>query len=167
MGLFNSGKGFDIDLKFGQKGEYYTAELMLGFRKIEIKTERIQSGRVSYEFACRGKLSGLTTSDADAWFNQLIFSKRGIGSWHGFETMQLRRNLLWCVERRVAKLLDGGDRDFDGGPRVSDLILMPVNQMSLLDRPLEDNEDPREIMQRFTAFATARKRPEHIFRRPA
>ena len=63
---FNS--DFRYDLEVGQLQEKWLAEL-LDSKKIEVKRDfkASQTGRVFVEFFCRGKASGISTTEADFW----------------------------------------------------------------------------------------------------
>lgn len=73
---FERGKKFDIQLS-----EALTAERKLGaifevgkIEKIELKTESWlweRSGNIAIEYASRGKLSGISTTEADYWVHEL------------------------------------------------------------------------------------------------
>ena len=63
---------FTHDLKFGQKGESVVAEILQISEddKIEVKSERNiwkDTGNVFVEFYCRGKPSGIATTEAKWW----------------------------------------------------------------------------------------------------
>ena len=63
---FNS--DFKYDLKVGQLQEKWLAELLQS-KKIEVKRDfkASQTGRVFVEFFCRGKPSGIDTTEAEYW----------------------------------------------------------------------------------------------------
>jgi len=62
-------RNFDIDLRYGNEGEQLVLQLLNGGKKIEVKTDRMahKTGNVAIEFKCRGRLSGIATSEADYW----------------------------------------------------------------------------------------------------
>jgi hypothetical protein len=62
-------RNFDIDLRYGNDGEELVLQLLNGGKKVEVKTDRMahKTGNVAIEFRCRGKLSGIATSEADYW----------------------------------------------------------------------------------------------------
>tara|TARA_S200002703_G_scaffold154681_1_gene157904 strand:- start:122 stop:472 length:351 start_codon:yes stop_codon:yes gene_type:complete len=63
---FNS--DFRYDLKVGQLEEKWLAELLQS-KTLEVKRDfkASQTGRVFVEFFCRGKPSGIATTEADHW----------------------------------------------------------------------------------------------------
>ena len=63
---FNS--DFRYDLKVGQLQEKWLAEL-LSSKKIEVKRDfkASRTGKVFVEFFCRGKPSGISTTEAEYW----------------------------------------------------------------------------------------------------
>lgn len=63
---FNS--DFRYDLKVGQLEEKWLAELLQS-KTLEVKRDfkASQTGRVFVEFFCRGKPSGVATTEADHW----------------------------------------------------------------------------------------------------
>tara|TARA_R100000773_G_C4200767_1_gene103353 strand:+ start:250 stop:606 length:357 start_codon:yes stop_codon:yes gene_type:complete len=64
--LYNN--DFSHDLLVGQVAEQFLGELLQN-KKIEVKHDKIahRSGRVFVEFECRGKPSGITTTQSDFW----------------------------------------------------------------------------------------------------
>jgi hypothetical protein len=62
-------RNFDIDLRYGNEGEELVLQLLNGGKKVEVKTDRMAhiTGNVAIEFRCRGRLSGIATSEADYW----------------------------------------------------------------------------------------------------
>ena len=68
-------KKFDIDLEFGQQWEKYIDDLFCGAKKAEIKTERDKwqkTGNICIEVESWGKPSGLETTEADVWVQNLV-----------------------------------------------------------------------------------------------
>jgi hypothetical protein len=72
-------KKFDIDLDFGKVTEKKLAEAFEGKSKLEVKTERWQgkatqwkrTENIAIEIRDRGKLSGLSTTEAELWIHML------------------------------------------------------------------------------------------------
>lgn len=64
--LYNN--DFSHDLLVGQIAEQFLGDLLQN-KKIEVKNDKIahKSGRVFVEFECRGKPSGITTTQSDFW----------------------------------------------------------------------------------------------------
>ena len=76
-------KKFDIDLKFGQQWEQHIDEVFSGAKKAEVKTERDkwqQTGNICIEVECWGKPSGLETTEADVWVQNLVKDGRLLAS---------------------------------------------------------------------------------------
>lgn len=59
---------FRHDLTIGQGAENFLGKLLEG-KKLEVKMDRIahKTGRVFVEYESRGKLSGISTTEADYW----------------------------------------------------------------------------------------------------
>ena len=72
--ILNKDKRFDIDLAYGVVFEQAVAD-MLQHSKIEVKTERdlwIKSNNIVIETSSRGKPSGISTTEAEYWFHNLV-----------------------------------------------------------------------------------------------
>ena len=60
---------FDIDLKYGQIFENKLSDIFKN-KKVEVKTERNmwrKTGNIAFEYECRGKMSGISVTQADWW----------------------------------------------------------------------------------------------------
>lgn len=120
---------FDLDLKFGQQGEQWLRTLGApGGLKIEVKTERDQwfsTGNLVFEYRCRGKPSGVSTTEADFWVQ--ILSKDGVVyGMMGWPTAQLKAFLRTVVKRPGdygARLVNGGD------DKASEMVVIPISQL--------------------------------------
>ena len=69
-------KGFDIDLEFGKMGEKFVSEVFEGNSKVEVKTERDiwkKTGNIVIELRCKGKPSGISTTEATVWIHLLAY----------------------------------------------------------------------------------------------
>jgi len=69
-------KGFDIDLEFGKMGEKFVSEVLEGNSKVEVKTERDiwkKTGNIAIELRCKGKPSGVSTTEATVWIHLLAY----------------------------------------------------------------------------------------------
>ena len=67
---------FDVDLEFGQTWEKHIDEMFSGAKTCEIKTERdiwSHTGNICIEIESRGKPSGLATTEAELWVQNLEF----------------------------------------------------------------------------------------------
>ena len=76
-------KGHDLkveeDILFGKIGEEFTKELFEGNTKIEIKTERDiweTTGNIAIEIRCKGKPSGISTTESSVWIH--LLSVKGV-----------------------------------------------------------------------------------------
>lgn len=120
---------FDLDLKFGQVGEQWLKMLgSPGGIKIEVKTERDQwwsTGNLVFEYRCRGKPSGVSTTEAEFWV-QLLSKDGCIVGMMGWPTAQLKAFLRNVVKRPGdygARLVAGGD------DRASEMVVIPISQL--------------------------------------
>ena len=69
-------KGFDIDLEFGKMGEKFVSEVLEGNSKVEVKTERDiwkKTGNIAIELRCKGKPSGVSTTESTVWIHLLAY----------------------------------------------------------------------------------------------
>lgn len=109
-------KNFDIDLRYGNTGEEHVLALLNGGKKVEVKTDRMahKTGNIAVEFRCRGRLSGISTSEADYWAFVLCNNKITIF----IETEQLRAIARLYYEKGYIK--QGGD-DY-----ASEMIILPL-----------------------------------------
>lgn len=102
-------KKFDLDLQYGQIREEMVAD-MLQNKKIEVKSERDvwqNTGNIAIEYESFGKPSGIKTTEADYWFQNLCIGDETYCTLV-FETKNLRKiidNLDY--ERKVR----GGDKN--------------------------------------------------------
>ena len=98
---------FDIDLNWGQQWEKYIDNIFSGATKSEVKSERDQwhrTGNIAIELACRGKPSGLATTEADIWVHNLIKNDEHICTLM-FKTDKLREMIIEMAPR----IINGGD----------------------------------------------------------
>lgn len=110
---FNS--DFKYDLQLGLKGENLVYEI-LSNKKIEVKTDlqANETGNIYIEYESRGKLSGITTTQADYYCfvlsnENLIF----------VETNKLKQ---LCKQKGLRRV-PGGDEDTSMG------ILLPIKEL--------------------------------------
>lgn len=95
------------DLEFGQlQGEEYIVKMMSG-SKVEVKADRmtLDTGNLYFEYECRGKLSGISTTKAD----YLCYK---VNDWMvlTFEVVKLKEALKVLVKNGEAKMdVKGGD----------------------------------------------------------
>ena len=116
---------FDLDLDFGKVGEKYIEQLLEGDGRIEVKTERdiwATTGNIAVEVRCRGKLSGISTTDARTWMHLLSVNNVIKG---GFimSVKQLKARIKELHESGDARLVMGGDDD------ASQMVLLPINKV--------------------------------------
>ena len=67
---------FDHDLEFGRLGEDFVEAFQSKNTKVEVKTERDiwkTTGNIAVEIRCRGKLSGISATEAETWIHLLSY----------------------------------------------------------------------------------------------
>ena len=113
---------FDIDLDFGKVGEKDVENLLEGDGKIEVKTERDiwkRTGNIAVEIRCRGKLSGISTTNAKTWIHML----KGGGGGFIFPVEELRKKIKERQKEGKLKLIMGGDDN------AAQLALLPIKEL--------------------------------------
>ena len=121
---------FDLDLDFGKVGEKYIEQVFEGDGRIEVKTERdiwATTGNIAIEVRCRGKLSGISTTDANTWI-QLLSYKKTIKGGFIMPVNQLKARIKELHDSGEAKLVMGGDDD------ASQMVLIPINKLFPIKR---------------------------------
>lgn len=116
---------FDLDLDFGKVGEKYIEQVFEGDGRIEVKTERdiwATTGNIAIEVRCRGKLSGISTTDARTWI-QLLSIKNTIKGGFVMPVKQLKSRIKELHESGEARLVMGGDDD------ASQMVLLPIKKL--------------------------------------
>ena len=116
---------FDLDLDFGKVGEKYIEQVFEGDGRIEVKTERdiwATTGNIAIEVRCRGKLSGISTTDAKTWI-QLLSYKKTIKGGFIMPVNQLKARIKELHDNGEAKLVMGGDDE------ASQMVLVPINKL--------------------------------------
>ena len=120
----NKDNKFDIDLRAGEEYEDSLAEI-LTLEKIEVKTEIDkwkETGNIAIEIRCRGKLSGLSVTEASHWAH--ILSYRGyIKSVILIPVEELKIVVKELLEKKEARIVMGGDND------KSQLVLIPLDKL--------------------------------------
>ena len=116
---------FDLDLDFGKVGEKYIEKVFEGDGRIEVKTERdiwATTGNIAIEVRCRGKLSGISTTDAKTWIHLLSIDNVIKG---GFicPVKQLKARIKELHDNDEARLVMGGDDN------ASQMVLLPINKL--------------------------------------
>ena len=116
---------FDLDLDFGKVGEKYIEQVFEGEGRREVKTERdiwATTGNIAIEVRCRGKLSGISTTDARTWI-QLLSIKNTIKGGFVMPVKQLKSRIKELHESGEARLVMGGDDD------ASQMVLLPIKKL--------------------------------------
>jgi len=110
----NFNNDFKYDLKLGQVGEKYLAEVLQN-KKIEVKTDfqATKTGNLFIEYESRGKLSGLATTQAE---------------WYAFILSNEFMILIKTTELKdKCRPLLGTNKDIRGGDsNTSKGILLPI-----------------------------------------
>jgi hypothetical protein len=116
---------FDLDLDFGKVGEKYIEQVFEGDGRIEVKTEKdiwATTGNIAIEVRCRGKLSGISITDARTWI-QLLSIDNVIKGGFIMPVKQLKARIKELHESGEAKLTMGGDDD------ASQMVLLPIDKV--------------------------------------
>lgn len=120
----NKDNKFDIDLRVGEEYEDSLAKI-LTLEKIEVKTEIDKwknTGNIAIEIRCRGKLSGLSVTEASYWAH--ILSYRGyIKSVILLPVEELKRIVKDLLEKKEARMVMGGDDN------MSQMVLVPLKKI--------------------------------------
>jgi hypothetical protein len=120
----NKDSKFDIDLRVGEEYEDSLAKI-LSLEKVEVKTEIDkwkETGNIAIEIRCRGKLSGLSVTQASYWAH--ILSYRGyIKSVILLPVDELKRITKEMLASNNARITMGGDDN------ESELILVPLKKI--------------------------------------
>ena len=116
---------FDVDLEFGHIGEDFVKNFQNENTKIEVKTERDiwkTTGNIAIEIRCRGKLSGLSVTEAQTWIHLLSYKGKIEG---GFiiSTNYLKNRIKELKENDEVKIVMGGDDN------VSQMVLVPIDKI--------------------------------------
>ncbi len=112
MGLNNSSninelRKFDVDLEFGQVWEKHIDEMFSGAKTCEVKTERDQwsnTGNICIEVESYGKPSGLASTEAELWVQNLVKDNELVCSLV-FKTDKLKE----IVKNMETRTVMGGD----------------------------------------------------------
>ena len=113
---------FDLDLEFGGIGEDYILKVFESGNKVEVKTERDawkRTGNIVIEIRCKGKMSGLSITDADTWCHVLTDNGNVVG------TIVIPVDFL---KLRVKKLVKDGKAKIQlvGDNKESQVVLLPI-----------------------------------------
>ena len=123
-------KKFDLDLKFGEKGEEFVRDVLQGNGKIEVKTERDEgspkqcktTGNLAIEIRYNGEKSGLSSTESQTWVH-LLSENGDIKGGFIFDVDYLKDLVKRLVRENKAKLTKGGDFN------ASQLVLVPIKEL--------------------------------------
>ena len=118
-------KGFDMDLEFGKMGEEFTQQVFEGNSKVEVKTERDiwkTTGNIAIEIRCKGKPSGLSTTESSVWVHLLSLDGVIMG---GFllKVDILKAKIKKLHKEGNLKMVMGGDDN------ESQMALLPIKEL--------------------------------------
>ena len=116
---------FDHDLEFGRLGEDFVKAFQNKNTKTEVKTERDiwkTTGNIAIEIRCRGKLSGLSVTEAETWIHLLSYNNVIEG---GFilKTDLIKAKIKKLHKDGNLKLIMGGDDN------MSQMALLPIKEL--------------------------------------
>jgi hypothetical protein len=119
----NNDNRFDLDLDFGQTIESRLQKILASKGKIEIKTERDvwkRTGNFVIETECRGKPSGLMTTQADWW----------IHAFYNSDQDEIEFAFLFQVEK-LKKYIDSKEHlvSYGGDDNLSKLVIIPIQDV--------------------------------------
>ena len=122
-------KGHDLkveeDMLYGKIGEEFTQQLFEGNTKVEVKTERDiwqTTGNIAIEMRCKGKPSGISTTESSVWIH--LLSKKGvIKGGFVFKVDQLRGKIKNLHNEGKLKIVMGGDDN------ASQMALLPIKEL--------------------------------------
>ena len=118
-------KGFDIDLEFGKMGEEFTQKVFEGNSKVEVKTERDiweKTGNIAIEMRCKGKPSGISTTESDVWIHLLSVNSVIKGGFL-FKVGELKDKIKKLHKSGGLKIVMGGDDN------LSQMALLPIKDL--------------------------------------
>lgn len=109
-------RNFDIDLQIGESGENKLYDLLAG-SKLEVKHDLMaySTGNIAIEYESRGKLSGLSTTQATYW----AFVLAEIETIVVIETNRLKE----LTKKHWNKRIVGGDTNS------SKMVLIPLTEL--------------------------------------
>ena len=116
---------FDHDLEFGRLREDFVKAFQDKNNKVEVKTERDmwkKTGNIAIEIRCRGKLSGLSVTDAETWIHLLSYNNVIEGGFI-FKTSLLKEKIRKLHKEGNLKLTMGGD------DKMSQMALLPIKDL--------------------------------------
>ena len=118
-------KKFDLDLEFGKIGEDFTEALFNVNSKVEVKTERDiwkSTGNIAIEIRCKGKPSGISTTESANWVHLLSYNGKIEGGFI-FDVEELKKKIKILLKNGKAKMVMGGDFN------MSQMVLLPITEL--------------------------------------
>jgi hypothetical protein len=118
-------KGFDIDLEFGKMGEKFVEQVFEGNSKIEVKTERDiwkKTGNIAIEMRCKGKPSGISTTESSVWIHLLAYNGAIEGGFL-FKVDELKGKIKKLHNDGNLNIVMGGDDN------ASQMALLPIKEL--------------------------------------
>ena len=118
-------KGFAIDLEFGKMGEKFVEKVFEGNSKVEVKTERDiwkNTGNIAIELRCKGKPSGISTTESSVWIHLLAYNDVIEGGFL-FKVDQLKDKIKKLHNEGNLKIVMGGDDN------LSQMALLPIKEL--------------------------------------
>ena len=113
------------DMLFGRIGEEFTRDLFEGNTKMEIKTERDiwkTTGNIAIEIRCKGKPSGISTTESSVWLHLLSY-KGVIEGGFILKVDLLKDKIKKLQESGNLKMVMGGDFN------ESQMVLLPIKDL--------------------------------------
>ena len=116
---------FEKDLLYGKLGEEFTRQLIEDDVKFEIKTERDiwkTTGYIVIEIRCKGKPSGISTTQSEIWIQYLSLKGVIVG---GFilKVDLLKSKIKNLQKEGNLKMVMGGDFN------ESQMVLLPIKEL--------------------------------------
>ena len=113
------------DMLFGRIGEEFTRDLFEGNTKMEIKTERDiwkTTGNIAIEIRCKGKPSGISTTESSVWLH--LLSYKGVIEGGFILKVDLLKGKIKKLQKSGnLKMVMGGDDN------LSQMVLLPIKDL--------------------------------------
>lgn len=123
---------FDLDLEKGQFFEKQLYDILTGESsiKIELKADRFvsETNNLAIEFRCRGKLSGISTSEAE-WYGFVL----GGHLYNDEVIVLIKTNRLKKIVKSVYKKFKNKAKVMGGDENLSEMILIDVYDLLRAD----------------------------------
>ena len=113
-----------IEGKWSYVGQVKEKELAMIFKnkKIEVKKSSEAIYNVFVEYECRGKLSGLSVTEAETWIHLLSYNNKIEGGFI-FNTGYLKDRIGELHKNKEVKVIMGGDN------KLSQMVLVPIEKL--------------------------------------